>query len=98
MLLYFIRALFIVVIASFLFVSIFITPTESETEIVALFIRVVAGMGIAAIVIAIDWLTPKKSLNALAGIFFGNPNSPVIALRVYNDDLKAAMLRRKYRI
>jgi len=28
-------------------------------------------MGVAVIVIAVDWLTPKKSLNALAGVFFG---------------------------
>ncbi len=70
MLLYFIRAVFIVVIASFLFVSIFIAPTD-QTGVTSLFIRVFCGMGVAAIVIAIDWLTPKKSLNALAGIFFG---------------------------
>jgi len=70
MLLYFIRAIFIVVIAAFLFVSIFIKPTD-DTGLPSLFIRVFCGMGVAAIVIAIDWLTPKKSLNALAGIFFG---------------------------
>lgn len=70
MLLYFIRAVFIVVIASFLFVSIFIAPTD-QTGVTSLFIRVFCGMGVAAIVIAIDWLTPKKSLSALAGIFFG---------------------------
>lgn len=70
MLLYFIRAVFIVVIASFLFVSIFIAPTD-QTGVTSLFIRVFSGMGVAAIVIAVDWLTPKKSLNALAGIFFG---------------------------
>ena len=70
MLLYFIRALFVVVIAAFLFVSIFITPTD-QTDIKPLYIRVFVGMGVAVIVIAIDWLTPKKSLNALAGVFFG---------------------------
>ncbi len=70
MLLYFIRAVFIVVIAAFLFVSIFVTPAD-QTGVTSLFIRVFCGMGVAAIVIAIDWLTPKKSLNALAGIFFG---------------------------
>jgi uncharacterized protein YacL len=70
MLLYFIRAIFIVVIAAFLFVSIFITHTD-ETALTSLFVRVFSGMGVAAIVIAVDWLTPKKSLNALAGIFFG---------------------------
>ncbi len=71
MLLYIIRALFIIVIAALLFVSIFITPTLTEPEITAVFIRVIVGMGVATLVIAIDWLTPKKSLNALAGVFFG---------------------------
>ncbi len=70
MLLYFIRAIFVVVIAAFLFVSIFITPTD-QTDIKPLYIRLFVGMGVAVIVIAIDWLTPKKSLNALAGVFFG---------------------------
>jgi uncharacterized protein YacL len=28
-------------------------------------------MGIAIIVLTLDWLTPKKSINALAGVFFG---------------------------
>jgi len=31
----------------------------------------VIGIAVAVIVVAIDWFTPKKSLNALAGIFFG---------------------------
>jgi len=70
MLLYVIRALFIVIIIAFLFVSIFITPTDL-TDIKPLYYRVFFGAGIAVLVIAIDWLTPKKSLNALAGIFFG---------------------------
>ncbi len=72
MVIYFIRALFIVTIAAFLFVSINqaadISPEERESGIMAIFI---GGMVIAALVICVDWLTPKKSLNALAGIFFG---------------------------
>lgn len=67
MLLYFIRALFIIMIAAFLFVSINATATD-ETDVMAVFI---SGMAIAIIVVAVDWLTPKKSLNALAGVFFG---------------------------
>jgi len=70
MLLYVIRALFVVIIVAFLFVSIFITPTDL-TDIKPLYYRVFVGAGVAVIVIAIDWLTPKKSLNALAGVFFG---------------------------
>jgi uncharacterized protein YacL len=55
-------------IAAFLFVSINKTDLRDEADVMAIF---ASGMAIAAIVIAIDWLTPKKSLNALAGIFFG---------------------------
>ncbi len=71
MLLYFVRAFFVVVIASVLFVNIFITgPDQTDPELSSLYIRIIGGMGAAIIVIAIDWLTPKKSLNALAGVFF----------------------------
>ncbi len=31
----------------------------------------IVGISIAVLVIAFEWLTPKKSINALAGIFFG---------------------------
>jgi len=72
MVIYFVRAIFIVTIAAFLFVSINRTAgtgaDEGEQDVMAIFIT---GMAIAATVIAVDWLTPKKSLNALAGIFFG---------------------------
>ncbi len=73
MIIYFIRALFVVTIAAFLFASINqaavdIDPEARGSNIIAIFI---GGMAIAALVIAVDWLTPKKSLNALAGIFFG---------------------------
>jgi uncharacterized protein YacL len=110
MLLYFIRAIFVVMIAAFLFVGINYRqaeeamPADAESlynkglsleaegkvdeamkqyrnalevksdtsfsgeDVMAIFI---SGMVIAIIVIAVDWLTPRKSLNALAGIFFG---------------------------
>ncbi len=72
MIIYFIRALFVVTIAAFLFASINqaadISPEDRESNVMAIFI---GGMAIAALVIALDWLTPKKSLNALAGVFFG---------------------------
>lgn len=72
MIIYFIRALFVVTIAAFLFVSINqmadLSMEEREGGVMAIFI---GGMAIAAFVIAVDWLTPKKSLNALAGVFFG---------------------------
>lgn len=69
MIIYFIRALFVVTIAAFLFVSINqAADIPREGGVMAIFI---GGMAIAAFVIGVDWLTPKKSLNALAGIFFG---------------------------
>ncbi|MCK5174137.1 MAG: hypothetical protein KAR47_12155, partial [Planctomycetes bacterium] len=40
----------------------------SGQNVMAIFI---IGISVAIIVVAIDWFTPKKSLNALAGIFFG---------------------------
>ncbi|MBN1123635.1 MAG: hypothetical protein JXA82_01410 [Sedimentisphaerales bacterium] len=42
--------------------------SSSTEDYMAIFI---IGVSIAVLVIAVEWLTPKKSLNALAGIFFG---------------------------
>ena len=109
MLLYFIRAIFVVMIAAFLFVGINYRqaeetmPADAESlytkglsleaegqvdeamrqyrnalevksdttfsgeDVMAIFI---SGMAIAIIVIAVDWLTPRKSLNAFSMIFF----------------------------
>lgn len=39
-----------------------------DEEILPIFI---VGVAVSIIVVAVDWLTPKGSLNALAGIFFG---------------------------
>jgi uncharacterized protein YacL len=39
-----------------------------DNEVLIFFI---IGIAVAIIVIALDWLTPKKSLGALAGVFFG---------------------------
>ncbi|HEG42414.1 MAG TPA: PIN/TRAM domain-containing protein [Phycisphaerales bacterium] len=110
MLLYFIRGLFVIMIAAALFVSIGynqaiqdrtpdaenlydlavqmeqdgdmegavenyrkaldvrLDPEMAGQDIMFIF---VGGLAVAIIVLAIDWLTPKKSLSALAGIFFG---------------------------
>jgi uncharacterized protein YacL len=110
MLLYVIRFIFLITIASFLFVGITYYQEGQETNPTAedlygkglefekaeefqksselfrqalqadkgekiegkgvLYIFII-GLCAAAVVIAIDWLTPKKSINALAGIFFG---------------------------
>jgi uncharacterized protein YacL len=40
----------------------------SGQNVMAIFL---IGIAVAIIVVAVDWFTPKKSLNALAGIFFG---------------------------
>jgi uncharacterized protein YacL len=66
MLLYFIRFLFFVTAASVLLVGLNATArTELDIKIF------VVGLGISILAIAVEWLTPKKSLTALAGIFFG---------------------------
>ena len=110
MLLYFIRGLFVIMIAAALFVSIgydqslqdrspdaetfyeMAVQMEEEGNVEAalenyrkaldirsdpelagqdVMVIFIGGLAVAIIVIAIDWLTPKKSLSALAGIFFG---------------------------
>ena len=110
MLLYFIRALFVVIIISFIWVSVWYRPSiqerppdaeslyqlgvklehEDKFEEAAkhfkqalqiqefdelrsqeVWVLFAVGFAVAIIVIAVDWFTPKKSLNALAGIFFG---------------------------
>ncbi|OHB45554.1 MAG: hypothetical protein A2Y13_04645 [Planctomycetes bacterium GWC2_45_44] len=75
MLLHFIRAIFIIVIAAALYVSISTEMTNpdkiddaSQSDIRVTF---VGGLVLAVLVLFIDWLLPKKSLKALAGIFFG---------------------------
>jgi len=45
-----------------------VTVGLQKEDIMAVF---VIGLSISLLVVAIDWLTPKKSLNVLAGIFFG---------------------------
>lgn len=67
MLLYFIRALFIIVFVGVLFVNI-TSGALAKGDIFSVF---VAGLAVAMGVIVVDWLTPKRSLRALAGLFFG---------------------------
>jgi len=66
MLLYFIRFLFFVTAASVLLVG--LNATAKTEPDIAVFI---VGLGICILAIVVEWLTPKKSLTALAGIFFG---------------------------
>jgi uncharacterized protein YacL len=68
-----IRAIFIVIIIAVIFGNINSisqgTAGQGKTEEVSL--AVILGLAVALLAIVIDWLTPKKSLTALAGVFFG---------------------------
>ncbi len=44
---------------------------EEESQADDVIVIFAIGISIAVVVIAVEWLTPKKSLSALAGIFFG---------------------------
>ncbi len=75
MLLHFIRFFFIVILFAALFLSITSQvedPDEAQrltqTQIWIVFI---GGLVLAVVVLFIDWLLPKRSLSALAGVFFG---------------------------
>lgn len=75
MLLHFIRAIFIIVIFAALFLSI-TSQVENPEEAATLtqtqiWIVFIGGLVLAVIVLFIDWLLPKRSLSALAGVFFG---------------------------
>jgi len=66
MLLYFIRFLFFVTAASVLVVGLNDTAkTEADIRVF------IIGIAISVLAIATEWLTPKKSLLSLAGVFFG---------------------------
>jgi uncharacterized protein YacL len=66
MLLYFIRFLFFLTAASVLLVG--LNETAKSEQDIKVFI---VGLAICIMTIITEWLTPKKSLSALAGIFFG---------------------------
>jgi len=75
MLLHFLRFIFIVVIGAALFVSITSEMADPENvdsltnrNIIGIF---VGGLILAVLILCVDWLLPKKSLSALAGVFFG---------------------------
>ncbi len=67
MIMFFIRALFVLIISAVLFASI-TSETIEQNNVLILF---GSGMVLAALVLVIDWLKPKKSLSTLAAIFFG---------------------------
>lgn len=75
MLLHFIRAIFIIVLFAALFLSI-TSQVEDPEEAQQLtqsqiWIVFIGGLVLAVVVLFIDWLLPKRSLSALAGVFFG---------------------------
>ncbi len=78
MLLNFVRFLFFITIAAVLYAGITTISEESsdpDGDLVGLsddvFVIFIGGLGFAIIVLLFDWLVPKKSLGAFAGIFFG---------------------------
>jgi uncharacterized protein YacL len=69
MILFFLRALFIVIIVAFLFVGVTTTDNLSGgDDVLAIFL---GGMSLAALIVVIDWIMPKKVIATLAGVFFG---------------------------
>ena len=62
----FIRAIFLITATSFLLVG--LNNTAKSFQDIQVFI---AGLSITVVAIIVEWLTPKKALVSLAGIFFG---------------------------
>jgi uncharacterized protein YacL len=71
MLLWVFRAIFIVIIVSVLFIHISSTAVSGEPGRANFWVIVWSGVGLAAVAFLVDVFTPKKSLAALAGVFFG---------------------------
>ena len=70
-LLWIFRAIFIVIILAVLFVNISSKQVSGEQGGATFWVIVWCGLGLAAVTFFVDILTPKKSLAALAGVFFG---------------------------
>jgi len=71
MLIWVLRALFIIIIIAVLFANLTTEQIAGETNRANFYIILWVGMGLLVTSLAIDTLTPKKSLAALAGVFFG---------------------------
>lgn len=71
MLLYFIRMLFVLIIIAVLFMALDSGVESGVLNEPRLLTGYLIAMFMAIFVIIIDWLTPKKYLASLAGIFFG---------------------------
>jgi uncharacterized protein YacL len=66
LLLYFVRFLFLVTSTAFLLVS--LNQTAKSIQDINVFI---IALSLTVLAIAVEWLTPKKSLFTLTGVFFG---------------------------
>lgn len=71
MLLYFIRMLFVIIVVAVLFMSLNSGVESGLLNEPRLLTGYLLAMFVTIFVIVIDWLTPKKYLASLAGIFFG---------------------------
>ena len=71
MVVWFLRLIFVIVLIAVLFVSLTSRAAQGTLDDSRPFIIVILGVIAGMIVLLIDFLTPKKSLAALAGIFFG---------------------------
>ena len=67
LLLYFVRFLFLVTATAFLLLGVNQTANEVDPD----FTVVVIALVLTILAVATEWLTPKKSLFTLAGVFFG---------------------------
>lgn len=67
LLLYFIRFLFFISSTAFLLLGLNLTAEKSQLDIVVFMVALV----LTVLAIAVEWLTPKKSLFTLTGVFFG---------------------------
>ncbi|UCG49710.1 MAG: TRAM domain-containing protein [Phycisphaerales bacterium] len=71
MLIWVFRAIFALVVIGVLFVSVSSKAISESNDNTNFWALVFSGLGMATFVFLLDFLTPKKKLSALAGVFFG---------------------------
>jgi uncharacterized protein YacL len=71
MLVWILRALFLLVLVSVLVLSLSAPSISGESGRINFYVMLCAGSGLGIISLLLDILTPKKSLAGLAGVFFG---------------------------
>lgn len=70
-LLWFFRAVFVIIILAVLFVNLSSPGVSGEVERKNFYVILWSGLALAITAFLLDVITPKKSLAALAGVFFG---------------------------